>query len=126
MHLQCYGLTADYGGRTNREFRLVEGVVQRHLHYIDDPMHKTPAIELSAPIPKGMSGAPAFFAQGNDVVFGLAIGSKQSAIVDYEYEHVLKNGHENHVLRERIAEYGLVADMFEVKEWLIDMHREHD
>ena len=90
---------------------------QRDFTY-SDGKYESKALELSVPIPKGTSGGSAFFANKNDTVIGMAIGTIRSEVVvscveEYEDQEVK--------MREKISEIircGVILRLYPLKEWI--------
>lgn len=97
--------------------RVVGGLIQRFFIH-KDSRYVTPALELSMPIPQGMSGGPAFNARLSHIAVGVAIGTIKSStvvseIVEYEDSDVKE--------REKITEiirYGVLLKLFDFTDWL--------
>ena len=116
--IHCFGIILDWEGSTDyAPARVIGGIIQRDFIY-DDSVYKSPAFELSTPIPKGMSGGPAFLAVQADVAIGIAIATIKSEVVISSFEEC-----ENDEIktRERISEitrYGVVLRLYTVRDWL--------
>lgn len=113
----CFGMVTDAGGGTNMTQRVIGGIIQRDFIH-EDSTYKSQCVELSVPIPTGMSGGPAFYAHKPGIAIGIAIGSLQSEVVVHTVSE-----YENDTLRERerisrIVEYGVVLRLFPIKNWL--------
>ena len=118
QQIHCFGMVTDCQGCfSNVTQRVIGGITQRDFTYADRE-YKSKAIELSVPIPVGMSGGAAFLACKASVAMGVAIGTKESEVVVSgfeEYEDACL------VQRERISRivrYGVVLRLYAVKDWL--------
>lgn len=97
--------------------RVIGGIIQRDFTYVDG-IYSSSVFEFSVPIPKGMSGGPAFIASKDDLAIGVAIATIKSEVVVSSFEEYGKNGTKE---RERISEivrYGVVLRLLTVKDWL--------
>jgi hypothetical protein len=117
--VHCFGVISDYSGIPDPLYRVIGGIIQRYLFHEDGP-YKQYALELSVPIPTGMSGAPAFYASKPNNVIGVALGSLESRIVIHAIEE-----YENSEIKERekisrVVEYGIILRIDKIKEWLVD------
>jgi S1-C subfamily serine protease len=116
--IHCFGMVRN----SDRSFsnvtqRVVGGIIQRDFVY-NDGVYESTAVELSAPIPTGMSGGPAFFARKPDVAMGVAIATVKSELVVSSVEEYEDNRTKQ---RERVVEitrYGVVLRLLAVKDWL--------
>jgi len=114
--VHCFGMNIDWD-TSGSPSRVIGGIIQRDFTY-SDGKYESKALELSAPIPKGTSGGPAFFANKDDTVIGMAIGTIKSEVVissieQYEEQEVK--------MRERISEiirYGVILRLYPLKEWI--------
>lgn len=116
----CFGYTCDFGGRTKIEPRALVAFVQREFTY-KDGQYNSKAIEISSPIPKGMSGGPVFYPpKANKCeVFGVAIASIESQIVVHslnEYKNEIETEREK---ISKVIEYGVVLRLASIKDWLL-------
>lgn len=114
--VHCFGMNIDWN-KSGSTGRVIGGIIQRDFTY-SDGKYKSKALESSAPIPKGTSGGPAFFANKDDIVIGMAIGTIKSEVVVSSIEQ-----HEEREvkMRERISEiirYGVILRLDPLKEWI--------
>jgi len=115
-NIHCFGIMINLL-ETGAPARVIGGIIQRDFTY-KDGTYQSAALELSVPIPKGMSGGPAFFAHRDDIAIGVAIASIKSEVVVSEFEE-----YENDKLKEKeriseITRYGVILNLWEVKSWL--------
>lgn len=116
--IHCFGMVAG----SERDFqnltqRIIGGIVQRDYVHAEG-IYQYPALELSVPIPMGMSGGPAFYEHKPTQVIGLVTGCVTSEIVVSRVEEVV-NG--DSVVRERVSEitrYGVAVWLEHVKDWI--------
>lgn len=101
--------------------RVIGGIIQRQFVY-NDGTYISPAFELSAPIPKGTSGGPAFLADDPQFAIGVAIASIQSQIVVSQLEYHEENGHCEKETISEITRYGVILNFGakNIKAWLED------
>lgn len=115
--VHCFGMVCHYGGRPANELaRVLGGIVQRDCTY-EDGTYKSECVELSFPIPTGMSGGPLFIAHAPNKVIGMAIANiKSELVVSSQLEY--KNQKE--IWSERVSEitqYGVALRLYPLKEW---------
>lgn len=97
--------------------RVVSGIIQRDFIWRDGPF-VSGALEYSAPIPRGMSGGPAFYAHQSDTALGIALGTITSNVVVSEYRDYRDNTlHETEKICE-VTRYGVILELFPLQEWL--------
>jgi S1-C subfamily serine protease len=120
--IHCFGYVSDtMATLCAANARVIGGIIQREFVY-NDGTYISPAIELSAPIPKGTSGGPAFFANDDEFAIGVAIATIESEVVVHGFEAYEENGH---CEKERISEitrYGVILNFGhkDIKKWLED------
>ncbi len=106
-------------GLIGNSFRIVPGFSMRDFIFKDNiNKYEYSAIELSAPIPKGTSGAPVFSAWPPNQLVGIATGSHNSEI---ELRNITIYEDDNKIEKEKISEftrYGIVLDILKVLPWL--------
>ena len=134
-NVHCFGALTDW--RTHNDeaeapARVIGGIIQRHFVHRDGN-YVTPALEVSVPIPKGMSGGPAFNAKHNAIAVGIAIGTVKSStfvstINEFEDATHKETGKISetvrHIETEKISEiirYGVLLRLFDVTDWLIEI-----
>ncbi len=117
--IHCFGMNLDLfdDSRFNSPARVIGGIIQRDFLYRDG-VYESFVLELSTPIPKGTSGGHAFFANKDDTVIGMAIGTIKSEVVVSSFEE-----YENEKIKEReriseIIRYGVILRLLKVKDWL--------
>jgi hypothetical protein len=117
-------VTKEIDGRLRPDSQGHKGYVLRKLpkgHILKDP-HPA-CFEVSFPIPKGMSGAPLVCPDEkiNEKTYfpliGVCVGNHQSHLVDFEMEEITENGKVYKEKRERVIEYGLVHDLWPLRDW---------
>jgi hypothetical protein len=118
--LHCFGFLHEWYQNPNHKAspgRVIGGIIQREFIH-NDGIYVTPAFEFSVPIPIGMSGGPSFYAQKDDTVLGMAIGTIKSSVVvhgftEYEDDKVKA--------KEKISEitrFGVILRLLKFKDWL--------
>ena len=118
QQIHCFGMVCSSDGSfANVTQRIIGGITQRDFTYADG-QYKSKVIELSAPIPIGMSGGPAFLAAKPNLAMGVAIATNQAEVVIARFAD-----YENGNLRERekiseIVRYGVVLRLYTVLDWL--------
>jgi len=116
--IHCFGIVWDlFQSRERSQFRVIGGILQRDLLY-NDGNYKSEAFELSAPIPKGLSGGPAFLGQQPEIVVGMALATIQSEIQLSSITEIQENGK---CFSERISEYtryGIILRLFPLMDWI--------
>jgi hypothetical protein len=121
LQVHCFGMLADWEGSSHyAPARVIGGIIQRGLTYTDS-LYSSSAMELSVPIPRGMSGGPAFIASKDDTVIGVAIGTLKSEIVVSGFEEYEKNGVKEKERISEITRYGVILNLFSVEDWLKEM-----
>ena len=120
--VHCFGILDEWMASQDSERghgRVIGGIIQRDLLWRDGPFVSM-ALEYSAPIPKGMSGGPAFYARQPDTVLGMAIGTITSSIVVSEYrDYKNDQTHEIEKISE-ITRYGVILRLFPYQKRLQD------
>ncbi len=114
--IHCFGMNIDWD-KSGSPGRVIGGIIQRDFTY-SDGKYESKALELSVPIPKGTSGGPAFFANKDDTVIGMAIGTIKSEVVVSSFEEYEEKEVKT---RERISEiirYGVILRLDPLKEWI--------
>lgn len=118
QQIHCFGMVCNSDGSfVDATQRVIGGITQRDFIHADGA-YESKAIELSVPIPIGMSGGPAFVACKPGVAMGVGIASIKSEVVVSGFEE-----YENGTLqqREKISEiirYGVVLRLHTVRDWL--------
>ena len=112
-----FGMVLEHGPRQRPVHRVVGGIIQRDMVY-ESGSYRSPAVELSYPIPNGMSGGPAFYPLGRIRVFGVAIGTIESEVVVHAFEE-----REDGVVKERervsrIVQYGVALRLHPLRDWI--------
>jgi len=122
--IHCFGIIPNLI-KTGAPGRVIGGIVQRDLIH-KDHKYKSHSIELSVPIPKGMSGGPAFLAHRDDSAIGVAIGTIKSEVVISEF---INYQDEKTQEKERISEitrYGIILTLYSVRNWLEEIIPKQD
>jgi len=118
MPIHCFGIVSDlFISRTRNPFRVIAGIVQRDFIY-DDSKYRSLSLELSSPIPKGLSGGPAFIATQPEMVVGISIATIQSEIIVSNINEYEEDGIR---LKEKISEfvrYGVILRIFPLIDWI--------
>lgn len=118
MPIHSFGVVSDLlASKDKNPFRVIGGILQRDFIY-SDGRYTSSAVEISSPIPKGHSGAPAFIATSPDQVIGVSIATIQSELMlkminEYKDTEVYEI--------EKISEYtryGVVALLGPIRDWL--------
>lgn len=120
-NVHCFGALSDW----RKTFlideianaRVIGGIVQRFFEH-NSGQYSSPVFELSAPIPKGMSGGPAFNAKQSVIAVGVSIGTIKSDTIVSE---IIEYEGEKQKVVEKISEvvrYGVVLRLFEFTDWL--------
>lgn len=99
--------------------RVIGGIIQRPFIHREGK-YETPALEYSSPIPKGMSGGPAFSARYNDIAIGVAIGTIKSSVVVSEYTDYEDEKKKESEKISEIVRYGVILRLFELREWITE------
>jgi S1-C subfamily serine protease len=117
--IHCFGYVSDtMATLCAANARVIGGIIQREFVY-DDGIYKSPAIELSAPIPKGTSGGPAFIAASPEYAIGVAIATIKSEVVVHGFEEYKENGHYEKERISEITRYGVILQFHvEIIRWL--------
>ena len=116
--IHCFGVVCDSNGSLNElTQRIVGGIIQRSFIF-KEGKYESRALELSVPIPKGMSGGPAFIAANDRKVVGVAIATVISEVVVSSIEEY-QIGDKSH--KDRISEiirYGVILKLLTIRDWL--------
>lgn len=116
--VHCFGMLAKGEHiKGDSPVRTIGGIIQRDFHY-KNRKYEFLAFELASPIPKGMSGGPAFIADKPHLAVGVAIGAIESEIVVAGFTE-----YENNQIKEReriskITQYGVILRLKPLEDWL--------
>ncbi len=118
VQVHCFGmlLQSEYI-KGDSPARVVGGIIQRDFLYKNN-YYEFLAFELSNPIPKGMSGGPAFIANKPNLVVGIAIGAIKSEIVVSEFTEYEGDRTKEREKRSEITRYGVVLRLNPIKDWI--------
>ncbi len=123
--IHCFGVIPDWSKeRGDAPCRVIGGIIQRDFNYKDGDF-ESPSLELSSPIPKGMSGGPAFIANAPEEAIGVAIASIYSEVIMYQFKE-----YENEKLKERekiseITRYGVILRLKPFEAWINEIMNEN-
>ena len=118
MQLHSFGAASDLvDSRQTNPYRVVGGIVQRDFEYRDG-RYSSVALEVSCPIPKGHSGAPAFVAAQPRIVVGLSIATVQSELTLSVVTDVDTPGKREVEKVSEFTRYGVILRLWPYKDWL--------
>jgi hypothetical protein len=119
--IHCFGMMEEGEHiKGDSPMRVIGGIIQRDFIHKNGP-YESWCFEFSSPIPKGMSGGPAFLARNEKIVVGVAIGTIKQEVVISGFEEY-QNG--NLKQKERISEiirYGVILRLNPIKKWIYEI-----
>lgn len=120
LPVNCFGFVADSSrGFSHVTPRVIGGLIQRDLVY-SDGKYRSEALELSVPIPRGVSGGPAFASSDPEGVLGVAIASIKSEVTVHSFTEVRGGGEVYKEKTVEVVRYGVILRLESMMAWVRD------